>query len=204
MPASTAPAASPGTPGTPGTPGIPGIPAQEVPDVETLLGPALHEEVVRHFTAEPDAPPASVVRHQVRECLRYLFLLSRHPDRLGGLFLPVEQDIDEIWHYLILQTREYRDLCELRLPGGHFIHHRSISYDAYQEAPGRETAVEEALRWIPLYTDAFGPFDADALPHWTIVRFLHDELGMSLEEIAALAGDARTPGGSAAPAGTRA
>ncbi|MEU9984955.1 hypothetical protein [Streptomyces sp. NPDC050856] len=192
MPTSAAPAAPSGTP------------VQEVPDVETLLDPALHEEVVRHFTAKPEAPSASVVRHQVRECLRYLYLLSRHPDRLGGLFLPVEQDIDEIWHYLILQTREYRDLCEHRLPGGHFIHHRSISYDAYQEAPGRETAVEEALRWIPLYTVAFGPFDADALPHWTIVRFLHDELGMSLEAIAALADDARTPDGTAAPAGTHA
>ncbi|GGS53235.1 hypothetical protein AB0E75_31060 [Streptomyces griseoviridis] len=163
------------------------------PDAEELLGPVLHEEVVRHFTTKPDAPSAFVVRHQVRECLRYLYLVSRHPDRLGGLFLPVEQDIDEIWHYLILQTREYRELCEQRLPGGHFIHHRSISYADYQEAPGRESAAEEALRWVPLYTAAFGPFDVDALPHWTIVRFLHDELHMSLEEIAALAGDARTP-----------
>ncbi|HWU05330.1 MAG TPA: hypothetical protein VN520_02820 [Streptomyces sp.] len=173
--------------------------AERAPTAEELLGPALHKEVVRHFTAEPDAPPASVVRHQVRECLRYLYLVSRHPDRLGGLFLPVEQDIDEIWHYLILQTREYRDLCEQRLPGGHFIHHRSISYAAYQEAPGRETAAEEALRWVPLYTAAFGPFDADALPHWTIVRFLHDELRMPLGEIAALAGNAQAPGGPTAP-----
>ncbi|QLH20074.1 hypothetical protein [Streptomyces sp. Rer75] len=173
--------------------------AERAPTAEELLGAALHEEVVRHFTAKPDAPSASVVRHQVRECLRYLYLVSRHPGRLGGLFLPVEQDIDEIWHYLILQTREYRDLCEQRLPGGHFIHHRSISYDAYQEAPGRKAAAEEALRWIPLYTAAFGPFDADALPHWTIVRFLHDELGMSLGEIAALADDAQTPDGPAAP-----
>jgi hypothetical protein len=173
--------------------------AEQAPTAEELLGPALHEEVVRHFTAKPDAPSASVVRHQVRECLRYLYLVSRHPDRLGGLFLPVEQDIDEIWHYLILQTREYRDLCEQRLPGGHFIHHRSISYDAYQEAPGRDAAAEEALRWVPLYTAAFGPFDADALPHWTIVRFLHDELGMSLGEIAALAGEAQTPDGPAVP-----
>ncbi|MFF6834390.1 hypothetical protein ACFY84_21325 [Streptomyces sp. NPDC012438] len=174
--------------------------ADRAPTAEELLGPALHEEVVRHFTAEPDAPSAAVVRHRVRECLRYLYLVSRHPDRLGGLFLPVEQEIDEIWHYLILQTHEYRDLCERRLPGGHFVHHRSISYDAYQEAPGRETAAEEALRWIPLYTAAFGPFDADALPHWTIVRFLHDELHMSLAEIAGLAGGTETPDGPKVPA----
>ncbi|MEU6122534.1 hypothetical protein [Streptomyces sp. NPDC047123] len=159
------------------------------PSAEELLGAALHDEVVRHFAAKPDAPDAGVVTHQVRECLRYLYLVSRHPDRLGGLFLPVEQDIDEIWHYLILQTREYRELCEQRLPGGHFIHHRSVSYDAYQQEPGRETAAEEALRWLPLYTAAFGPYDEDALPHWTVVRFLHDQLDLSLAQIASLAAD---------------
>ncbi|WP_098247039.1 hypothetical protein [Streptomyces formicae] len=163
------------------------------PTAEELLGTALHDEVVRYFAEQPDAPDADFVTYQVRECLRYLYLVSRHPDRLGGLFLPVEQDIDEIWHYLILQTREYRELCEQRLPGGHFIHHRSISYDAYQADPGRETAAEEALRWIPLYTAAFGPFDADALPHWTVVRFLHDQLGLSLAEIADVDAVAGTP-----------
>ncbi|MFD4631570.1 hypothetical protein ACFVYR_26085 [Streptomyces sp. NPDC058284] len=162
-------------------------PASEPPTAESLLGTALHQEVVRHFAAKPDAPAASYVTHQVRECLRYLYLVSRHPDRLGGLFLPVEQEIDEIWHYLILQTREYRELCEQRLPGGRFIHHRSVSYGDYQQAPGRATAAEEALRWLPLYTAAFGPYDEDALPHWTVVRFLHEELRLSLEEIAALA-----------------
>ncbi|MFF8657319.1 glycine-rich domain-containing protein [Streptomyces huasconensis] len=166
----------------------PALSPEAAPTAPELLGEALHDEVVRHFTAKPGAPDAGHVTYQVRECLRYLYLISRHPDRLGGLFLPVEQDIDEIWHYLILQTREYRELCEQRLPGGHFIHHRSIAYDAYQSAPGRERAAEEALRWIPLYTAAFGPFDEHALPHWTVVRFLHDELGLSLAEIAALEG----------------
>ncbi|MFJ6695365.1 hypothetical protein ACIQM4_04745 [Streptomyces sp. NPDC091272] len=163
--------------------------AVPAPTATDLLGNALHGEVVGHFAAKTEHPRAQV-EHQVRECLRYLYLLSRHPDRLGGLFLPVEQEIDEIWHFLILQTREYRELCETRLPGGHFIHHRSIAYTDYQDGDradtGRRVAAEEALRWIPLYTAAFGPFDADALPHWTIVRFLHREMGMSLADISAL------------------
>ncbi|MGA4843785.1 hypothetical protein [Streptomyces sp. G45] len=153
--------------------------------VAGLLDESLHAEVVDHFTATTDAPRAYVER-QVTECLRYLHLVSRHPDRLSGLFLPVEQEIDEIWHYLILQTREYRALCEQRLPGGFFIEHRSIAYEDYQREPGRERAIEQALRWIPLYVREFGPFDEGALPHWTIVRFLHERLGMSLEEISAL------------------
>ncbi|QDQ16083.1 hypothetical protein FH965_02325 [Streptomyces spectabilis] len=154
-------------------------------DLAALLGDALHAEVVAHFTAATDAPQEYVER-QVTECLRYLYLVSRHPDRLSGLFLPVEQEIDEIWHYLILQTREYRALCTQRLPGGFLIEHRSIAYEDYQREPGREQAIEEALRWIPLYVREFGPFDEGALPHWTIVRFLHKQLGMPLPEISEL------------------
>ncbi|MGX1758014.1 hypothetical protein ACWIG5_14070 [Streptomyces lydicus] len=150
-----------------------------------LLGTALHTEVVTHFDGK-SAAPREFVERQVTECLRYLYLVSRYRDRLSGLFLPVEQDIDEIWHYLILQTREYRVLCEERLPGRFFIEHRSIAYEDYQQEPGREQALEEALRWIPLYCREFGPFDEGALPHWTMVRFLHEQLGLSLADIAAL------------------
>ncbi|WP_407285588.1 hypothetical protein [Streptomyces sp. BP-8] len=155
-------------------------------DLRDLLTDALYTEVVDHFTAkDPELSPEFVTR-QVTECLRYLYLVSRHRDRLGGLFLPVEQEIDEIWHYLILQTREYRALCEERLPGRFFIEHRSIAYEDYQQEPGREQALEEALRWIPLYCREFGPFDEGALPHWTIVRFLHQQMNLSLSDIAAL------------------
>lgn len=154
-------------------------------DLRELLGHALHGEVVEHFVRETGEDRAYVER-QVTECLRYLYLVSKYRDRLSGLFLPVEQAVDEIWHYLILQTREYRAFCEDRLPGGYFIHHRSIAYEDYQAEPGREQAAEEALRWIPLYCREFGPFDDGALPHWTIVRFLHEQMGMPLREIAAL------------------
>lgn len=160
-------------------------PNVSVGDLRELLGHALHSEVVTHFVQETGEPKEYVER-QVTECLRYLYLVSRHRDDLSGLFLPVEQAIDEIWHYLILQTREYRALCEERLPGRYFIDHRSIAYEEYQQMPGREQAVEEALRWIPLYCREFGPYDEGALPHWTIVRFLHEQMDMPLREIAAL------------------
>ncbi|MGW1376812.1 hypothetical protein ACWD6P_21425 [Streptomyces sp. NPDC002446] len=155
-------------------------------DLRDLLGDALHTEVVDHFAAKNEELSREFVTRQVTECLRYLYLVSRYREQLGGLFLPVEQDIDEIWHYLILQTREYRALCEQRLPGRVFIEHRSIAYEDYQQEPGREQALEEALRWIPLYCREFGAFDEGALPHWTIVRFLHEQMSLSLADIAAL------------------
>lgn len=154
-------------------------------ELRALLGAELFNETAsyagRMFRRDP-----ALAERQVIECLRYLYLISSHPQRLRGLFLPVEQPVDEVWHYLILQTREYRALCE-RLPGAFSIEHRSLPYASYQQQqPSRRTVIEQALRWIPLYCKAFGPFDEGALPHWTIVRFLHKELGLSLEEISTL------------------
>jgi len=153
-------------------------------DLRVLLGEDLHTEVVVYFTAKTDHP-GDFVERQVLECLRYLYLVSAHQDQLAGTFLPVEQEIDEVWHYLILQTREYREFCT-RLPGGFFIEHRSISYTEYADEAPRERTAAEALRWIPLYQAAFGPYDEGALPHWTMVRFLHEQLGMSMEQIGEL------------------
>jgi hypothetical protein len=158
--------------------------------LKALLGEAFFSGVVRHFVRTTGGEPPFVER-QVLECLKYLYLISRHPERLAGLFLPVEQAIDEVWHYLILQTREYRELCEEHLPGRFFVHHRSLPYEDYQGGqPDRERMLEESLRWLPLYREAFGPFDEGALPHWTMVRFLHERMGLSLADIAALEEDA--------------
>jgi len=153
-------------------------------DPRTLLGETLFTETVKHFAQRTGTPPG-VAERQVVECVRYLYLLSKYGEQLGGSFLPVEQPIDDIWHYLILQTREYAQLCE-RLPGGFFIHHRSLPYEDYQRQTSREQLIEESLRWLPLYRLEFGPFDEEALPHWTMARFLHDEVGLSLAAIAAL------------------
>ena len=153
-------------------------------DIKNLLGHTFFAETLHHTIRQTAVPPRYAER-QIIECLRYLYLTSAHHDKLGGLFLPVEQAIDEIWHYLILQTREYQQLCD-RLPGRIFIHHRSLPYEHYHPSASREQLVEESLRWLPLYRQAFGPFDEEALPHWTMVRFLHDEMELSLATIATL------------------
>ena len=148
----------------------------------TLLGVEMFDEA-SHYTSEQKKTSRSEAEQQVTECLKFLYLTSAYPDELGGLFIPVEQDIDDVWHYLILQTREYRNFCEEKLPGHFFIEHRGMSYAKYGEEPERETMIEEALRWLPLYTKTFGDFDEKSAPHWTMVRFLREHLGMTLKEI---------------------
>jgi hypothetical protein len=155
--------------------------------IRSLLDAAIYQEAVRDSAAKTGEGEGEADRRVV-ECLRYLYLISACPKALGGLFLPVEQPIDEVWHFLILQTREYRELCETRLPGRFFIEHRSMPYAAYRKTPSREALVEQALRWIPLYCATFGPFDEPGARHWTMVRFLREQMGLSLAQIAALDG----------------
>ena len=153
--------------------------------LKSLLDDELYHEIVQN-TARQTGLSEVDAEHQTIECLRYLYLVSAYPEQLNGLFLPVEQSIDDIWHYLILQTREYRVLCEERLPGHFFIEHRSLPYDKYQQTPSREQLIEQALRWLPLYRNTFGAFDEQALSYWTMVRFLHQQMGLSLSQIATL------------------
>lgn len=155
----------------------------------------LYEETVA-YTQRHNAVDEPTARIQVREAVRFLTLVSAHREELSGLFLPVEQPIDEVWHYLILQTREYIDLCENRLPGGYFIDHRSITYENYgKRQPSRQEMLEQFLRWIPLYCQRFGPFDADGARWWTMVHFLHTEMGQELDAISALGAEPAIAGG---------
>lgn len=152
--------------------------------LKMLIGDELFNEISQYMAIQTHSLSAE---HQVLECLRFLYLISAYPEKLSGLFIPVEQSIDNVWHYLILQTKEYRDFCETKLPGRFFIEHRSMPYDQYGQQPTREQMVEEALRWLPLYITTFGPFNHNSAPYWTMARFLREKMDMSLDQINDLA-----------------
>jgi hypothetical protein len=156
-----------------------------IESLKALLCARLYREAVEHAAQHRGTDIAEAER-QLIECLRYLYLVSAHPASLRGQFLPVEQEIDDVWHYLILQTREYQTLCEERLPGRFFIHHRSLPFGEHRQEATREQRIEAALRWLPLYRDTFGAMDEHALPYWTMAKFLHGQMGLSLQQIAAL------------------
>lgn len=120
-------------------------------------------------------------RHII-ECLKYLAIMSG----TSGRRIVVTPEVDEVWHELIVQTGPYFALCEA-LPGGRYVHHASITPDAYAARTGEREFVAEFLRWVPDYVHSFGPFDPERAEHWTVVGFLRSELGMTLDEINAVA-----------------
>ena len=123
-------------------------------------------------------------RHII-ECLKYLAIMSGTPGRR----IVVTPDVDEVWHELIVQTSFYFALCR-SLPGGRYIHHASITPDAYAARTGEREFIDEFLRWIPDYVHSFGAFDPERAEHWTVVGFLRSKLGMTLAEINAVAASA--------------
>lgn len=124
-----------------------------------------------------DRGPAEL-RIQVEECLKFLTIASGRAQS----FFPLDAAVDEVWHELVTETREYRRLCE-RLPSGRFLHHSAVTLDEYAQGSDRPTVVRELLEWIPAYVGRFGEFTPERAAHWVICRFLRAELGMALEDI---------------------
>lgn len=86
------------------------------------------------------------------ELLKFLILVRDFP---GNIIFGKE--IDEFWHYWIMQTREYEALCSA-LPGGEIRHHSSRDY------PEELLSMEQALALIaPVASETTSP-TASALP----------------------------------------
>ncbi len=116
---------------------------------------------------------------QLEECVRFLYLSS-----LSEGSIPVGKVIDDIWHLLILETREYEQLC-LRLPGKKFIHHTSDIFVSFSEQVEEETQEEESrrqLEWLVSYVANFGDFTKESLPYWTYGWALCQKLNVSVEQ----------------------
>lgn len=124
------------------------------------------------------------------ECLKFLSIVSL----TKGRRIPVTPEVDDIWHELIVQTMSYNDLCQ-DLPGGHFIHHESITPAKYAERVGDYEFVRELLLWIPDYYHSFGLFTEEAAECWTVCDFLMSEMNMTLDDINAL-GASESPAAS--------
>jgi hypothetical protein len=78
-------------------------------------------------------------------------------------FIPLTKDGDDIWHLFILQTREYKTLCDKIMPNS-FLDHESESYDSYSFEMTNDEANREDLFWLGKYYMKFSPFNEDTLP----------------------------------------
>jgi len=145
---------------------------------------------MKHYFDKKLAPlPSHEVDIRIEEALKFLNL------RVDG-GIPVTGEIDEIWHYWILETREYQKLCS-KITGGSMTHHSSKEYIEYgeKEMNAANVNLADGISILCSYVKNYGPFEPDRVNYWhfasTIMRLKNwnlDQLNNWLQSVLEPAG----------------
>ena len=103
--------------------------------------------------------------------------------------IPVTEEIDEVWHYWILETKEYERLCR-KLQGRKFLHHSSNDYrKLFGHIFDEEADLASNIAMLGTYVLNYGPFEADRVKYWRLAAHLVDNQGWSVERLNAWLGE---------------
>ena len=121
---------------------------------------------------------------QLEETLKFLNMATY----ISGN-IPVSKEIDEVWHYWILETQEYQRLC-LKLPGGKFIHHTSNDFLNYVEKDIANQVMDlpHQVGILSSYVLNFGPFEVDRIKYWPVTEQVMRRCGMDVASLNAWLG----------------
>jgi hypothetical protein len=158
---------------------------------EALLSPQME----CYFRNKLPGVPAAELLIRIQEALKFLNLATYCEGNI-----PVSQEIDDIWHLWILETKEYAKLCA-SLEGGEFLHHCSNTYA--QCDPATITApvntLEQDVAMLGNYVLNYGPFEADRIKYWLLADHLVNKSGMTLDQLNEWLISGTTMKGSAPP-----
>jgi hypothetical protein len=147
---------------------------------QELLESFVSAAMLKYFQAKmPDLDPDVLVR-RVCELLKYLILVRFSPGRI--LF---GKDVDDVWHYWILQTRQYSELCE-KLPGKWFRHHSSTVYQEAAEQAEKvdiADALQRILSFFISYYRNFGPITEERLACWPTLQQVTREAEWDIDSL---------------------
>ena len=147
-----------------------------------LLSRYLTREMALYFRKKLADDEDSWRETKISELLKYLYLASISDD--GGPIL-FSQEVDDVWHFWILQTADYRRLCAA-LPGGKFLDHSSVDFPAtgtaFDEIPS-SALQNRALQYFCNYHVHFGAFTDAAARAWPTLGLLRPMCGPQIAAI---------------------
>lgn len=144
----------------------------------SLISQFLNESLIQYLIEKLLPQDEKTTREQTEECLRFLYL-----SHLTKGAVPINQKIDDIWHLLILQTKEYFQLCE-NFPGKTYIHHSSKIYLKYakEEEPSCLEETKRQLEWLLTYITHFSDMSEVSIKYWSFATALQQKLNLTLED----------------------
>jgi hypothetical protein len=140
-----------------------------------FLNPAM-----RYYFEKKLAPISRAeVRVRVEEALKFLNMAAYCHGSI-----PVSKEIDEIWHYWILETQQYKKLCRA-LQGGKFLHHRSNAYMEYfdKDIATRGNDLKHDVAMLSTYVLNYGTFKKDRVKYWLLATHLVEKCGWSVRQL---------------------
>ena len=150
-----------------------------ISDQEILKTYVTHQ-MMSYFQTKVPMLSYGALSLRICELLKYLVLVQFSPGRI--LF---GKEIDEIWHYWILQTRQYAQLCE-KLPGHTFHHHSSRDYQDSADAADSvsiASALQRAISFFVSYYRNFGPMTDDRLVCWPPLQQIAKEAEWDIKDL---------------------
>ncbi len=121
----------------------------------------------------------SEVDTRIEELLKYLNL-----GEFADGECPISSDVDRVWRYWVLETKEYAELCT-KLTSGNFVHHSSSEYAATDGCElGREkTNFKRSLDILLRYVQMYGDWQQERLKYWPVASLLCNEFGGDVSKL---------------------
>ncbi len=124
------------------------------------------------FAAETDTGFAVAMK----ETIKFLYLCA-YAER--PIFFPGDKLIDLIWHALIVETAQYRSICE-NIRAGCFIDHSGIKYQDYVAKQSSKSVHEEQFSWLASYSNTFKDISPDAFQRLPLAQTIAKRLEVDL------------------------
>ena len=139
----------------------------------------LSSQMKFYFDRKLTPLPTQQVNVRIEEMLKYLNMAFYWVGEI-----PVAEEIDEVWHYWILETAEYERLCQ-KLYGGVFFHHSSHDYAAYIDPDVKSHNIDLPLgvSILSAYVLNYGPFEPDRVKYWPVAIQLMQRLDWNLDQL---------------------
>jgi len=96
---------------------------------------------------------------RLSETIKFLYIASV----IKGPLL-VTEELDDIWHHMIMETGAYISLCK-SLPGGQYIHHSSKDYQSGLQEEVPEDLEKEVVSYAN-YVYSFDGFNENTIQYW--------------------------------------
>jgi len=142
---------------------------------ETFISPALQYYLHKKLT--PLDPEEIDIRTE--ELLKFLNMSIYC---FGDI--PVSTEVDEVWHFWIMETREYFALCE-KLHGKRYVHHSSSDYEEFfnRDAKKRKPDVDRLIGILVAYVLNYGGFEERRVKYWPLAQRMMEQFHWDVDQL---------------------